>query len=639
MKKITSILYSTSLHTYAIICIIIFSYLVRSFGRDWDGFTHMHPDERMLMMVTEKISIPEKIYPDFFNYGTLPIYLLRLLAQFVAGQSGNSFSATSYGPGLLSLGRFLSTIFDLGTIFAIYSIVRFIFGKKYKTMSLFAMLIYGMMFFTIQNSHFFVVDVFVTFFLTWATFFMLKYIKTKNTLFFVLQAIFIGFAVASKFTAVLFIPGSILTIFVTDILINKKTALAKKIVPITARLLLWSTISLGTFAISMPYALLPPSGLLAKFAKSESDQTIVFSEKALSETVNEFRLFFTKEEFPTIRFLRDMKEQTRMNSSPYFFPYTLQYAGTTAYIYYIKNIVLWGAGPFISILFFAAIVFFVKNNLVLSPYQNFKNKKSIIFFIPNLLQDLTHQCKKISQRISDMSVESKIVLVFYFFTFFVFFVVIGKSAVKFMRYMLPLYPMIAIVAAYGLKNIIELKVNKKNSKIYLASKMIFVIFAVCWAVAFLNIYLAKNTRATATDWILKNVPQNSVLGTEHWDDRVPIHSGEYYRYEEIPMYDRPDSDIKWSLMKQKFANIDYYIVASNRLYAPLQRLTDCKAHGDSCYPIASRFYADLLANKTEFKKVAEFTNYPHLGPIQIPDDEADESFTVYDHPKIMIFKK
>lgn len=613
MKKILAILHSTPLHTYAIILIIIFSFLVRSFGRDWDGFTHMHPDERMLMMVTEKISVPEKMYPDFFNYGTLPIYSLRLLSQLVSSQYGTVNVMTSYGPGLLSLGRFLSTVFDIGTLFAIYSIAKFIFGRKQEKTALFATLIYGMMFFPIQNSHFFVVDVFVTFFLTWATFFMLKYIRTKDVKWLLLQAIFVGFSVASKFTAILFVPGSLLTIAAISTLSAKGSFWPKKAASIFLGILLWSTLAFGSFVLTMPYAVLPPSGILAKFAKSESDQTLVFSSKALDETVNEFKTFFTKEEFPIIRFLRDMKEQTRMNSSPYYFPYTLQYAGTIPYLYYIKNILLWGVGPFISIWLFIGIFASLKK----------VSARNLIHFIS----------------LKKPFGESAFFIIFFSFSYLLFFAIIGKSAVKFMRYMLPLYPFLAIIAAHGLAEILRLKTSPKFEKVLGAAKITSVIFAVLWSIAFLNIYTEKNTRAAATDWILENIPPNSVLGTEHWDDRVPIHSGEYYKYEDITMYDRPDNAGKWALMRKKFNKIDYYIIASNRLYTPLQRLTDCKAHNDSCYPIASRFYADLLTDKTQFKKVAEFTNYPKIFGIEIPDDDADESFTVYDHPKIIIFQK
>ena len=56
-----------------------------------------------------------------------------------------------------------------------------------------------------------------------------------------------------------------------------------------------------------------------------------------------------------------------------------------------------------------------------------------------------------------------------------------------------------------------------------------------------------------------------------------------------------------------------------------------------------KFYADLFSNKLNYKKVAEFVSYPKLEignwKLEIRDDVADESFTVYDHPKVLIFKK
>jgi len=57
----------------------------------------------------------------------------------------------------------------------------------------------------------------------------------------------------------------------------------------------------------------------------------------------------------------------------------------------------------------------------------------------------------------------------------------------------------------------------------------------------------------------------------------------------------------------------------------------------------TRFYQGLFAGKLPYKKVAEFTSYPsltYLGiPLTFPDDCAEEAFTVYDHPRVMIFKK
>ena len=95
-------------------------------------------------------------------------------------------------------------------------------------------------------------------------------------------------------------------------------------------------------------------------------------------------------------------------------------------------------------------------------------------------------------------------------------------------------------------------------------------------------------------------------------------------------------------MNEKLKKSDYIIIASNRLYVPLQKLTDCKKY-KVCYPKTAEYYKKLFNNQLPFNKVAEFSVYPQLKigkwKLEINDDTADESFTVYDHPKIFIYKK
>jgi len=40
-----------------------------------------------------------------------------------------------------------------------------------------------------------------------------------------------------------------------------------------------------------------------------------------------------------------------------------------------------------------------------------------------------------------------------------------------------------------------------------------------------------------------------------------------------------------------------------------------------------------------FDLVATFEDYPTIGPLVINDQNSEESFTFYDHPKVLIFKK
>ena len=111
----------------------------------------------------------------------------------------------------------------------------------------------------------------------------------------------------------------------------------------------------------------------------------------------------------------------------------------------------------------------------------------------------------------------------------------------------------------------------------------------------------------------------------------------------LTLYDT-DTAQKWSIINQTLSQTDYIIIASNRLYVPLQTLTNCSQLPiGRCYTQSAEYYQNLFDGKLGFQKVAEFSSFPKLEvssfKFEIDDSSADESFTVYDHPKIMIFKK
>ncbi|PIT89262.1 MAG: hypothetical protein COU27_01265, partial [Candidatus Levybacteria bacterium CG10_big_fil_rev_8_21_14_0_10_36_7] len=162
-----------------------------------------------------------------------------------------------------------------------------------------------------------------------------------------------------------------------------------------------------------------------------------------------------------------------------------------------------------------------------------------------------------------------------------------------------------------------------------------------YPISFLSIYTKPNTRVEATDWILKNIEPGSFIAQEHWDDGVPIVNAEFYNLISLPLYE-PDTQAKWRDIETKLETSDYIVIASNRLYVPLQKLTDCESLPEErCYTITAKYYQDLFSGKLGFTKVAEFSRYPTIPilELRLNDARADESFTVFDHPKVMIFKK
>jgi len=89
-------------------------------------------------------------------------------------------------------------------------------------------------------------------------------------------------------------------------------------------------------------------------------------------------------------------------------------------------------------------------------------------------------------------------------------------------------------------------------------------------------------------------------------------------------------------MKKNLAEADYYILSSNRAWGSVMRVPEK-------YPQMSKFYQDLLANQTDYQLIAEFNSYPsleYLGiDISFNDTWAEEAFSVYDHPQVLIFQK
>jgi hypothetical protein len=116
--------------------------------------------------------------------------------------------------------------------------------------------------------------------------------------------------------------------------------------------------------------------------------------------------------------------------------------------------------------------------------------------------------------------------------------------------------------------------------------------------------------------------------------QVDNPSGKTFPGTAMPSFD-PDTPKKWNTIYRMLSRSDYLILSSNRGWGSIPTDSDQ-------YPRMTRFYADLFAGKTAYREVAQFTSYPslrYLGiPIDFPDQWAEEAFTVYDHPEVLIFK-
>jgi YYY domain-containing protein len=97
---------------------------------------------------------------------------------------------------------------------------------------------------------------------------------------------------------------------------------------------------------------------------------------------------------------------------------------------------------------------------------------------------------------------------------------------------------------------------------------------------------------------------------------------------------------------------DYIFIPTNHQYAQITRLPER-------YPLTTMYYRELMGcpldmeiipcyheahpgdheGRLGFELVAVFETFPKLGNFEINDQYAEEAFTFYDHPKVLIFKK
>ncbi|HIP95740.1 MAG TPA: hypothetical protein EYH32_00810, partial [Anaerolineae bacterium] len=303
-----------------------------------------------------------------------------------------------------------------------------------------------------------------------------------------------------------------------------------------------------------------------------------------------------------------IREQGAMVRGLADMPFTRQYRGTTPYIYFIEQQLHWGMGWPLGLVAFLGLGWV----LVRALLRRARPGEWILlsWIVP-------------------------------------YFGITGLFLAKFMRYMVPVVPLCTLMGA-GMLVQVSKSANRQitdsqNSQIRRFAALLIVATlggAVFWSLAFVNgVYGTEHTWITASRWIYANVPDGSVLAVEHWDDHLPLSLPEPganpgahdYRHVELPMYEE-DTRGKYELLRARLHEADYIVLSSNRLYRTIPRLPQR-------YPMSTRYYELLFAGKLGFQKVAEFTTYPRLGPVSFPDDDADESFTVYDHPKPIIFKK
>jgi len=230
--------------------------------------------------------------------------------------------------------------------------------------------------------------------------------------------------------------------------------------------------------------------------------------------------------------------------------------------------------------------------------------------------------------------------------------IVGDFYVKFMRYMLPVYPCLTLIGAAVLVAFVRAVSARSGNMRYqrVATLLPYIAIALVLGgtmfqgLALLNVYSQPNTRIQASQWIYSHIKAGSVLTYEQWDDPLPIAIGNnqpgIYAQATYPdangqpqtgldLYGDDTTD-KAKLLAKLLPTIDVITMPTDRLDKSIPRLP-------FRYPLTIHYYQLLYSGQLGFHLAATFSNHPNLFGITLDDSNADESYSVFDHPTAHIF--
>lgn len=208
-----------------------------------------------------------------------------------------------------------------------------------------------------------------------------------------------------------------------------------------------------------------------------------------------------------------------------------------------------------------------------------------------------------------------------------------------LRYMLPALPGLCVTAGAALGRSWQ---TTRGRAVFFG----VLACALYWGsgMAALHSYL-PNSRVAASQWLWENTVPGTVVAHESvWDDRLPLPirmgDGQNWTWPEDHGQfsfvnldvEAPDTPVKAARIAERLERADLLVLSSERLRQPIQALP-------ARFPMMSAFYSMLADGRLCFVPLyRHHSTYPLPG-LPLDDAWVQESWSVYDHPSVEIYRK
>ena len=211
--------------------------------------------------------------------------------------------------------------------------------------------------------------------------------------------------------------------------------------------------------------------------------------------------------------------------------------------------------------------------------------------------------------------------------------------VKWTRYMIPSLPFLVILSVVYLTHPRSLFApvlrHRTLGRLVVG---VFSLWIILSGISFWQIYRQPDNRVRAADWAASNIVRGHRIMSEEYDLGI-LPFNQQLPTQNInlpPFYDLEDRPDRESVLAN-WRRSDYFVVLSQRIHSPRLRQPDQ-------YPVGASIYQTMFDQRENWRRVVKFSSRNVdcsiwslycLGGYFPPD----ETFTVFDHPEVMIFKK
>ncbi len=617
---------------FVLAAIVAVALALRIHGIDWDGGYGFHPDERdiyfrsdcMYRLLTDDPNAstcgyvadnPEAepglgglryffdaerspLNPHWFPLGSILIYILVFVRSVV-----ELFTDVG-GLDMRFAGRTLSALADVGSALMVFVLGRRLYGRN---VGLLAAGLTALAVIHVQHSHFYRPETF-TVLLTvasiWATLRMVEKGRLRDS---VLLGLILGLALAPKVNVLPLLAP--LALGYGYRVLDEAEGRWDEITPgmlqkVAGHAALAAVVAIGMYFITTPYAFIDIGA-----------------------------------------FVSDVMLQTRMARNAGLFPFTVQYVDTPAFLYQIRQTVVWGLGVPLGVVAWLSIPF----TALVAAFERRQFRADLMLLawvVPSLL-------------------------------------FLESFEVRFLRYLFPLMPVMILLASrmmllnldrmgFSLRRLLDSmrevwaglrrrqfapRPSATLALLLMAVGLpVFVVAStVFYSLAFQSMYAGEHPATRASRWILTEVPRGTpIVFDNHWDEFLPGIYG--YDTWQFPLYE-PDTQAKMETLSGRLSRSDYLIFYSHRPYASAAR-------DPERFPYSNNYYRLLFSGELGYRLHREFTNYPSLGGVVFRDDAleqsglrsplpevpsqdgnftlnlgyADDNVSGYDHPRVLVFR-